>query len=1021
MHDNRSIVEDRISRAVTEQITPALYRATAPLAVSVWQVPDEPVPVSEALVARYQPAAVGDAWGPAWSTSWFRFTGTVPPDWAGARVEALIDLGFGGAAPGFQAEGLAYTGDGRPIKGIAPRTGYVPVAAAAGQPVSLLVEAAANPNVAGDWSFRPTPLGDKRTAGPAPLYRIVRADLAALDLPVWELAQDVWCLDGLMRVLQPHDPRRHQILRSLERMLDTLDPADVPGTADSARKQLSGVLASPAAASAHRVIATGHAHIDSAWLWPVRETIRKTARTFSNVVALMDAEPDFVFACSQAQQLAWVKAHHPAVFERIREKVGTGQFVPVGGMWVEADTNMPGGEAMVRQFVTGKRFYSEEFGVEPLEVWLPDSFGYSAAMPQIAARAGCRWFLTQKISWNQTNRMPHHTFWWEGIDGSRVFTHFPPVDTYNSELSAAELAHASDNYAEHGYGTMSLVPFGWGDGGGGPTREMIAAARRTADLEGSPRVRLGSPREFFQAAEAELATVAGVPVWRGELYLELHRGTYTSQARTKQGNRRSEHLLREAELWSATAAVAGLVDYPYDQLDRLWKRVLLNQFHDILPGSSIAWVHREAEAAYAEIAGELGLIIDEARVALAGTGTVPLLFNAAPFARAGVAALGAGTPLAAAGVSVSRDGDSYVLDNATLRVVLDAAGLISSVYDLPAGREAIAPGSHANLLQLHRDQPNRWDAWDIDQHYRNVTVDLTEVAEIEPVAGGVRVRRRFGSSSVEQTITLSGGSGIAARQVNVRTVLDWHESAKLLKVAFGLDVHADQFASETQFGHLYRPTHVNTSWDAARFEVCAHRWVHVGEPGYGVAVVNDSTYGHDVNRVSRPEGGTTTTLRLSLIRAPRFPDPDTDQGEHILSYALVVGVDVGGAIEAGYDLNLPARTVLGAAGVGPLLSVDNPAVVVECVKLAEDRSGDLVVRLYESRGGRASAQVSVAAEVSQVQETDLLERPITEGAVDSHSSDGFSVRLRPFQIVTVRLRLSGGAVAQPSPHGVPVL
>ena len=1014
MHDNRSIVEDRISRAFGEQIVPALYRATAPLAVSVWQAPGEPVPVAEALTARYRPAAVGDAWGPAWSTSWFRFTGTVPPDWVDARVEALIDLGFGLAAPGFQAEGLAYTGDGRPIKGVAPRTGYVPVTVAAGQPVSLLVEAAANPNVAGDWSFRPTTLGDRGTAGPAPLYRIARAELAVLDVAVWELAQDVRCLDGLMRVLQPQDPRRHHILRGLERMLDVLDPADVSGTAATARAELAGVLASPAASSAHRVIATGHAHIDSAWLWPVRETIRKTARTFSNAVTLMDAEPDFVFACSQAQQLAWVKEHHPAVFERIREKVAAGQFVPVGGMWVEADTNMPGGEAMVRQFVTGKRFYAEEFGVEPLEVWLPDSFGYSAAMPQIATRAGCRWFLTQKISWNQTNRMPHHTFWWEGIDGSRIFTHFPPVDTYNSELSAAELAHASDNYAEHGYGTVSLVPFGWGDGGGGPTREMIAAARRTADLEGSPRVRLGSPREFFQAAQAELGTAG---VWRGELYLELHRGTYTSQARTKQGNRRSEHLLREAELWSATAAVAGRADYPYDELDRLWKRVLLNQFHDILPGSSIAWVHAEAEAAYAEVAGELGRIIDEAQAALAGAGTLPLLFNSAPFARAGVAALGAGVEVPAGEVAVRRHGDGYVIQNSTLRVVLDSAGLLTSVYDLSAGREAIAPGSYGNLLQLHRDQPNRWDAWDVDQHYRNVTVDLTGVEEIEPVADGVRVRRRFGDSSVEQTITLSGGSGVAARRVTVRTVLDWHESAKLLKAAFGLDVHADQFASEIQFGHLYRPTHVNTSWDAARFEVCAHRWVHVGEPGYGLAVVNDSTYGHDVNRASRPEGGTTTTVRLSLMRAPRFPDPDTDQGAHVFSYALVVGVGVGGAVEAGYDINLPARTVLGAAAVAPLLRVDNPAVVVESVKLAEDRSGDLVARLYEAYGGRATARVTVAFELGQVTETDLLERPVTDDALGPQSVDGFSVRLRPFHIVTVRLRRGdAAAVGQAARH-----
>jgi alpha-mannosidase len=431
---------------------------------------------------------------------------------------------------------------------------------------------------------------------------------------------------------------------------------------------------------------------------------------------------------------------------------------------------------------------------------------------------------------------------------------------------------------------------------------------------------------------------------------------------------------------------------------------LLNQFHDILPGSAIAWVHREAEAAYAEVAEELGRLIDTAQRALAGEGPLPLRFNASPYSRNGVPALGAGPEAPPAEVTSSRDGSAYVLDNGTLRVVIDAAGRLSSVYDLAAEREAIAAQGYGNLLQLHRDQPNRWDAWDVDEHYRNVTVDLTEVRAIELVDGGIHLQRRFGNSTVEQTITLSGASGVAARRVDVQTVIDWHESAKLLKAAFALDVHADQFASEIQFGHLYRPTHVNTSWEAARFEVCAHRWVHVGEPGYGIAVVNDSTYGHDVNRTSRADGGTTTTVRLSLLRAPHFPDPHTDQGTHRLNYALVVGVGLDGAVEAGYDLNLPARSVRGAVAVAPLLSIDNAAIVIESVKLAEDRSGDIVVRLYESSGGRAAARVDVATGLAEVIETDLLERPVTPDALVAQDVGGFSLRVRPFQIVTVRLR-----------------
>ena len=328
----------------------------------------------------------------------------------------------------------------------------------------------------------------------------------------------------------------------------------------------------------------------------------------------------------------------PALFERVKAHVAAGRFVPVGGMWVESDTNMVGGEAMARQFLVGQRWFEEHLGTTCDEVWLPDSFGYTAALPQIVTQAGCRWFLTQKISWNTTNVFPHHTFWWEGIDGTRVFTHFPPVDTYTAELTGRELAHAARNFRDKGAATRSLVPFGHGDGGGGPTREMLGRASRTCVPRRLPDASRSRRRAaFFEAAEAEYADA---PVWAGELYLEIHRGTYTSQAAMKQGNRRSEHLLREAELWSATAAVRGLLDYPAEELDEIWRIVLLHQFHDILPGSSIAWVHREARATYAEVAARLERIIETALDALAGDGSDEVVFNAGPVAREGVPALG---------------------------------------------------------------------------------------------------------------------------------------------------------------------------------------------------------------------------------------------------------------------------------------------------------------------------------------------------------------------------------------------
>ncbi|NJP67757.1 alpha-mannosidase [Streptomyces spiramenti] len=1012
MHDDRRIVEDRLRRVLTERIAPAVHGARAPLTVERWEAPGEPVPVAEGLAAAYRPAAVGERWGPAWGTTWFRVTGEVPPSWRGLPVEAVLDIGFDRAMAGFQSEGLVYRRDGSAVKGLNPHNDWVRIAdsAAGGEGVELFVEAASNPILL--TPQLPGPLGDRLTAGDEPLYRVERMDLAVFHPQVWELVRDLEVLGQLMTELPLEDARRWEVLRSVERSLDALDLTDVPGSATAAREPLAEALASPARASAHRVSAVGHAHIDSAWLWPLRETVRKVARTSANTVALMDGDPDYRFAMSQAQQLAWLKEHRPEVFERVREKVAAGQFVPVGGMWVESDTNMVGGEAMARQFLYGKKFFLDEFGIETREVWLPDTFGYTAALPQLVRLSASDFFLTQKISWNQTNAFPHSSFWWEGIDGTRVFTHFPPVDTYTAELTGAELAHAARNFREKGSASRSLVPFGHGDGGGGATREMLGRARRLRDLDGSPRVEVETPAEFFGKA---LAEYPGAPVWAGELYLEFHRGTYTSQAKTKQGNRRSESLLREAELWAATAAVHdGGYRYPYQELERIWKDVLLHQFHDILPGSSIAWVHREARETYDRLREELEEIITAAQRALAGPadgaagGSV--VFNAAPHARHGVPGggavpRGADVPGAVPVTLTALPADAgWVLDNGLLRVTVDARGLVVSAVDAASGREAVAPGAAANLLQLHPDLPNKWDAWDIDAFYRHNVTDLTDAREVAPLTDGgrsatVRVVRGFGASSVEQLLTLRAGE----RLLEIATEVDWHESEKLLKASFPLDVKADRSATETQFGHVYRDTHTNTTWEAAKFEICAHRWLHVGEPGWGAALVNDSTYGHEVTRDIREDGSQTTTVRLSLLRAPRYPDPETDQGRHRMRYALVPGAGIEDAVREGHAINLPERSVPGSAEVSPLVVSDAGAVVVETVKLAEDRSGDVVVRVYEASGGRSAAVLSLGFTAASATVTDLLERPWPDGEAPA-VEDGRTVRLslRPFQILTLR-------------------
>ncbi|MEU0279015.1 glycoside hydrolase family 38 C-terminal domain-containing protein [Streptomyces sp. NPDC006195] len=1032
MHDDRSLVEGRLERALRQFIRPAQYAAREPLALSVWHAPGEPVPVEQALQGGYEPFATGTEWGSPWSTSWFRLEGVVPESWAGRPVEVVIDPGFTGEGPGFQAEGLVYDAAGVPLKGIHPRNRHIPVAApaAGGESVRLLLEAAANPAVLHD--FEPTLLGDVLTAGDRPLYRFAAADLAVLDEEVWHLVLDVEVLTELMRELPADRSRRHEILRALESMLDALDLHDVAGTAGAARAELAEVLSRPASPSAHRISAAGHAHIDSAWLWPLRETVRKASRTFANVTALAADYPELVFACSQAQQYAWVRDHQPHIWERIKQAVADGTWAPVGSMWVESDANMPGGEALARQIVHGKRFFQEELGVETEEIWLPDSFGYTAAFPQLAKLAGVKWFLTQKLSWNQSNKMPHHSFWWEGIDGSRVFTHFPPVDTYNSQFHGSELAHAERNFAEKGRASRSLVPFGWGDGGGGPTREMMERARRLKSLEGSPRVEIEHPAAFFAAAEEEYGDRA--PVWSGELYLELHRATYTTQAKTKQGNRRAEHLLREAELWATAAALhsggrAASYAYPYEELDRIWKTVLLHQFHDILPGSSIAWVHREARATYAAVRDELNGIIGEALAALGGDGSAVGVWNAAPFARRDVVAArasevaegvvtqpladgevlapalaravapGTFTTLAPAPVTAEPADGGFVLRDQRLEVVIDADGLLASVRDLVAGREVLAPGGRGNLLQLHPDHPNQWDAWDIDRHYRHRHTDLTAADSVElieegPLRAAVRVVRTFGASRITQEIGLTADT----RRVDIVTEVDWQESEKVLKAAFPLDVHAERSTAEVQFGHVHRATHDNTGWDAARFEICAHRWLRVAEPGYGVAVLNDSTYGHDVTRTPHPDG-LGTTVRLTLLRAPHSPDPETDLGTHRFRYALLPGGTVEETVREGLALNLPLR-VAPAPEQPPLVNADHPAVTVEAVKLAEDRSGDVIVRLYESAGGRAEATLRVGFPVIGARVTDLLERPLHDAETDE---EGLRLRLRPFQILTLRL------------------
>ncbi len=1011
MHDDRQQTEDRLARVLTQRIPAALSTPTGiELEVTVWHAPGEPVPATEAIGQAYRPFAPGEPWGRTWSTSWIHVSGEVPPEHRDTGLELVVELGYL-AGPGFTCEGLVHTPDGVPIKGVHPDNRVVPIAPGTEQ-IDLYIEAAANPHLM-DTDFLPTQLGDWDSAGDDPLYTFGGIELVIPHPEVVGLRHDLEVAGDLAAGLPLDQARRWQLVAAIGRALDRLDLDDIVGTAADARAELIPTLGLPAAASAHRITAVGHAHIDSAWLWPLRETVRKVARTVSNVCTLAEEYPELVFAFSSAQQHAWVKDHHPHVWERLKKAVADGVIVPVGGMWVESDTNMVGAEAMCRQFVQGKRFFLDNYGIETDEVWLPDSFGYAAGLPQIVEQSASTYFLTQKISWNRENKFPHHTFWWEGIDGTRVFTHFPSADTYNGTIRD-ELAHASSNYADKAGNNRSLLPFGHGDGGGGPTREMVERIRRTGDLEGSPVVEIDTPARFFDKAHEELGDTAAV--WSGELYLELHRGTLTSQHRTKQGNRRNEHLLREAELWAATAAVRGDLDYPQEQLDRLWQQVLLLQFHDILPGTSIHWVHREAEEQHVEITAELEELIVKSLSVLAGDGDSEVDFNASVAERDGVPSLGAAPVRARAKVKVSKQGKGFLISNGLVTVTVDGRGVVTSVIDHTddvgeTDREVLA--GHANLLQLHQDFPVKWDAWDVDSFYRNTVTDITEVDQLRALDNGVEITRTIGDSHLVQTITLDPGE----KRVDFGLDIDWQEREKFLKAAFLLDIAADRSAAETQFGHVFRPTHSNTSWDAAKFEVAAHRYLHLAEEGYGAALVNESTYGHDVRRV-KVDGEIATEARLSLLRSANFPDPDGDRGEHSFSYALVVEADTVRAVQEGYAINLPPRRVSGSGSrIAPLVEVDNPEIVVSAVKLADDGSGDVVVRVYQATGARSHGTITTDFGAKSVAVTDLLERPMGSRRKGSSPispdaraaqlkpvlrSGAVELELRPFQMVTLR-------------------
>ena len=1040
---------ERCDRVMQQRVKPHIHTTLAACTLRSFHNPGEPVPSSEFLAkvrngqVPFESFRVPGVWGTTWGTTWFEVNGHI--DMAavkGRKVELMVDLGWlDHRGPGFQSEGLVYRADGTAIKSANPRNHWIPLVYADGSSTveldehgdfTVYIEAAANPFVEGPTPFSPTELGEEATGTCDFPYTLSRMDVTIFNEDVFAYYMDLETVSSLIRELKDDDPRYWQLTKALQRSLNIYDERDLE-TLSAARAALAGVLAEPAASSAIKHIAIGHAHIDSAWLWPVRETRRKVARTVSNVLALMDEDPDFTYAMSSAQQYAWLEEEHPDLFARMKRRIEEGRFIPVGGMWVESDNMIPSGESLVRQITFGRRYFKEHLGVAPRGIWLPDSFGYTGSWPQIARRAGFDWFLTQKISWNDTTKFPHHSFMWEGIDGTRILTHFPPSDTYCSWMSMHELMYSQRNFLDKDLSRNAILLYGFGDGGGGPTREMTARIRRDHDLAGAPKIEFGTPDQLFDRVRKDIVDDAQgeTPVFKGELYLELHRATLTAQQDMKRGCRQEESMLRVTEYLCAAARIKNPdYVYPREELDRIWKTLLLNQFHDILPGSAIAWVHRQARTEYARDIARLNEIALEAGRAIAvvepddATITDAVI---APYSRQACetwvvrpasSRAEAGTA-SMARVAVTHDGDTIVLDNGRLHVRIEADGTVSSIVDQRTNRELVPAGTRLGRYEMLKDEPFHWDAWDIQRDAFLTANALSEasIASVDETANGgavVHAVTRAKGVEIRTGIALRPGSATLDFTADV----DWHAVEQFLKVDMPVTVQAVNAQYECQYGLVERPINKNTRSDDAKFESCTHRFVRIADADYAAAVVNASTYGSDVSPIHADTAhgtGRGTMVRLSLLSAPLYPDPRTDQGAHSFAWSLVADADMNAVLDEAARLNSPVIGEL--PDLAPLVSLTDVTgtIVLDWVKLADDGSDDLIVRLYEAAGGNAAAALRLDAALADakasVQEVNLMEEPELDAELpralagdEPMPADGAVVSLTPFQLTTLRIR-----------------
>lgn len=1016
-------------------IEPLVYRRQVQLANFRYTTPDKAQTKNEIEILP------NSYWGKPFNEFTLRTTFQVPAEWANVEAIALY-LPLGDAGNFSHPEALVYV-DGQSFAACDRHHQEILIdpAWADGRTHELVLQGWTG--LGDDWN---TSLVTKTVMHPCALVEI--------DYYTREFIISARTALSTAKILDADDPVRVNLLTALENgfmCLDTSEPfnENFYSSVVTALLTLCSEISKSGRPLDVSLTATGHAHIDVAWLWTLDQTRKKAARTFHNVLRLMEQFPDYHFTQSQPQLYEYIRQDHPQLFQAIKDRIAEGRWEPIGGMWVEADCNLSGAESLARQFLLGRNYFREHFGEEAESpvLWLPDVFGYAWALPQLIKQAGLDYFFTIKLGWNQYNRLPYDSFWWQGLDGTRVLTHFSTApengsaytSTYNAPADPASALFAWKKFQQKEIQKEVFMAYGYGDGGGGPTREMLENLGEMANFPGLPQVRMRSAVAFFRDMEAKSGP--NLPTWNGELYLEYHRGTYTSQARNKRANRKAEFALHDAEF---LASLASLLDpqykYPADTFTQAWKLVCLNQFHDIIPGSSIGQVYVDSLRQYDEIKDMTDEVRDSALSCLsAQAGGDWLLVNPTGFTRSDVVFLPTGVDICferegselmvqpiTGGVLINPGSlppysitpltihptnnivepqpqryltNESILENDFLRVEFSPAGEITRIFDKTNQREVLPPGLVANQFQAFEDRPKFWDAWDIDifyddKHWLAEPATSVELIESGPLRWTLEIKRRILHSTYTQRISLTYNSA----RLDFHTHIDWRERHILLKVAFPVDILAPQATYEIQWGNVTRPTHRNTSWDWARFETCAHKWVDLSEGGYGVSLLNDCKYGHDIR---------DNTIRLTLLRSPTIPDPEADQGEHEFTYSLYPhggGWETGTAAEA-YCLNDPLLVAKVKNSDSPtgtphaLISTSSSNIIIETIKRAEDGNG-IIVRLYESQRKRGNVILTTSFPLERVEKVNLLEE--VQQILDS-AGNQVMIFVRPFEIMTLRL------------------